>query len=106
METGWMGGWVVGWESGFKDCLQQSKNMQNITKNMQKWVKNNGKAFKNYITMGAMLWYILTIFYDAKSKQLLKFAQIRWEITKRMSNIFLKFGFETLICSSLFKSDV
>ena len=24
--AGWMGGnWVDGWESGFKDCLQQSK---------------------------------------------------------------------------------
>ena len=28
METGWMDGCVGGWESGFKDCLQQSKTVQ------------------------------------------------------------------------------
>ena len=57
METGWMGGWVDGRESGFKDCLQQSKTTGHGWPSFRKkqksvlynvWIKHMGNSNLNY----------------------------------------------------------
>ena len=37
---GWMGGWVGGRESGFKDCLQQSKRSKSDFNRNQAFIGN------------------------------------------------------------------